>query len=84
VAAAQANGQLVRHTASVGRDGGRVGLSNLPQSDPLAHMKYISFRTRHFHDQPLFIGGKGASVAITAYGVLGDMIGLVREVRSGK
>ncbi|MFO7539121.1 MAG: hypothetical protein R6X32_13845, partial [Chloroflexota bacterium] len=63
VAAAQANGQLVRHTASVGRDGGRVGLSNLPQSDPLAHMKYISFRTRHFHDQPLFIGGKGASVA---------------------
>jgi homoserine dehydrogenase len=79
VAAAQAMGQLVRHMASVRRQGGRVGLTSLPQSDPLAHMKYISFRTRHFHDQPLFIGGKGASVAITAYGVLGDMIGLVRE-----
>jgi homoserine dehydrogenase len=79
VEAARAKGQLVRHTASVRREGGRVGLADLPQTDPLANMKYISFRTRHFHDEPLFIGGKGASVAITAYGVLGDMIGLVRE-----
>ena len=29
--------------------------------------------------QPLLIGGKGAGVEMTAAGVLGDMIGLVRE-----
>ena len=78
VAAAQANGHLLRHTATVRPEGGQVGLTPLPTSNPMANMKYISFRTRHFNDEPLFIGGKGASVAITAYGVLGDMIDLAR------
>jgi homoserine dehydrogenase len=79
VAAARAEGMVLRHTAVLSQDQKRVGLTALSATDPLANLKYISFRTRHFHDQPLFIGGKGASVAITAYGVLGDMIGLVRE-----
>ena len=42
-------------------------------------MKYISFRTGYYNDEPLLIGGKGAGVEMTAAGVLGDMIGLVRE-----
>jgi homoserine dehydrogenase len=79
VAAAKAEGMVLRHTAVLSQDHKRVGLTALSATDPLANLKYISFRTRHFHDQPLFIGGKGASVAITAYGVLGDMVGLVRE-----
>jgi homoserine dehydrogenase len=78
VEAARAEQMVLRHTALLSQTQQRVGLTALPQTDPLANLKYISFRTRHFHDQPLFIGGKGASVAITAYGVLGDMIGLVR------
>ena len=79
VAAAKAEGMVLRHTAVLSQAQKRVGLTALSATDPLANLKYISFRTRHFHDQPLFIGGKGASVAITAYGVLGDMVGLVRE-----
>lgn len=79
VAAAKAEGMVLRHTAVLSQTQKRVGLTALSATDPLANLKYISFRTRHFHDQPLFIGGKGASVAITAYGVLGDMVGLVRE-----
>jgi homoserine dehydrogenase len=42
-------------------------------------LKYISFRTALYNDQPMMIGGKGAGVEMTAAGVLGDMIGLVRE-----
>ena len=79
VAAARAKGMVLRHTAVLSQSQKRVGLTALSATDPLANLKYISFRTCHFHDQPLFIGGKGASVAITACGVLGDMIGLVRE-----
>jgi homoserine dehydrogenase len=79
VAAARAEGMVLRHTAVLSQSQKRLGLTALSATDPLANLKFISFRTRHFYDQPLSIGGKGASVAITAYGVLGDMIGLVRE-----
>jgi len=39
----------------------------------------VSFKTERYNDEPLLIGGKGAGVEMTAAGVLGDMIDLVRE-----
>ena len=33
-----------------------------------------------YDDEPLLIGGKGAGVEMTAAGVVGDMIGLAREM----
>ncbi len=79
VAAAAADGNVLRYVAEVGPDGGKVGLKPLPAGSPLANLKYISFRTGRYYDEPLMIGGKGAGVEMTAAGVLGDMIGLVRE-----
>lgn len=83
VAAARADGQVLRYVAELSEGQGTVGLKPIPASSPLANMKYISFRTGLYNDEPLLIGGKGAGVEMTAAGVLGDMIGLVREQWGG-
>jgi homoserine dehydrogenase len=79
VAAALGSGQVLRYVAELSEGRGTVGLKPIPANSPLASMKYISFRTGFYNDEPLLIGGKGAGVEMTAAGVLGDMIGLVRE-----
>lgn len=79
VEAARAAGKVLRYAAEVSAEGGSVGLKAIPKESPLARLKYISFRTALYNDQPMMIGGKGAGVEMTAAGVLGDMIGLVRE-----
>jgi len=80
VVQARQNGQVLRYVARVDEKGGRVGLQALPAGSPLANMKYTSFCTGRYADEPLLIGGKGAGVEMTAAGVLGDMIALVREM----
>ncbi|MFZ0547366.1 MAG: hypothetical protein WAM60_18110 [Candidatus Promineifilaceae bacterium] len=79
VEAAKANGNVLRYSAEVTEQGGSVGLKPISKESPLANLKYISFRTKFYCDQPMMIGGKGAGVEMTAAGVLGDMIGVVRE-----
>lgn len=80
VAAAKAKGQVLRYVAEVSEQGGAVGLKAIPAASALANLKYISFRTERYDDEPLLIGGKGAGVEMTAAGVMGDMLTLVREV----
>ena len=79
VATSRAKGQVLRYVAELSEGQGTVGLKPIPAGSPLANMKYISFRTGFYNDEPLLIGGKGAGVEMTAAGVLGDMIGLSRE-----
>ncbi len=80
VAAAKANGQVLRYVAEVDEQGGKVGLKAIATDSALANLKYISFRTERYDDEPLLIGGKGAGVEMTAAGVMGDMLAVVREV----
>ena len=79
VAAAAQEGNVLRYVAEVEEGYGRVGLKAVPSGTPLANLKYVSFKTERYNDEPLLIGGKGAGVEMTAAGVLGDMIDLVRE-----
>jgi homoserine dehydrogenase len=79
VRAAAEKGDVLRYTAVLENGRGTVGLQAIPKSSPLANLKYISFRTGWYADQPLLVGGRGAGVGMTAAGVLGDMIGLARE-----
>ena len=81
VLAARAEDKVLRYVAEVTPRGGTVGLQALPRYSPLANLKYVSFQTRYYADEPLLIGGKGAGVEMTAAGVHGDMIGLGREMR---
>jgi len=77
--AARTEGTVLRYVARVSAEGGSVGLAAVPQNSPLATLKYVSFRTSRYDDEPLLIGGKGAGVEMTAAGVVADMIGLMRE-----
>ncbi len=77
-AAARLRGNVLRYVAEVTAAGGMVSLQEIPMHAPLANMKYVNFHTERYSDEPLTIGGKGASVEITAAGVVGDMIGLGR------
>lgn len=78
-AAAHAAGQVLRYVAELADGRGVVGLKAVPTHSPTANLKYISFFTRHYADEPLMICGKGAGVEMTAAGVLGDLIALGRE-----
>ena len=82
VNAAGAAGEVLRYVARVDAGGGRVELEPVAMESPLANMKYVAFHTGLYEDEPLLIGGKGAGVAVTAAGVLGDMIALGREARA--
>jgi homoserine dehydrogenase len=83
VAAARANGDVLRYVAELADGKGRVGLKAVPAHSPTANLKYISFHTRHYADEALMICGKGAGVEMTAAGVLGDLIALGREQFAG-
>ena len=80
VGAAAASGEVLRYVASVEAGKGTVGLEPVPMGSALASLKYVSFRTARYDDDPLLIGGKGAGVEMTAAGVVGDMIALAREI----
>jgi homoserine dehydrogenase len=78
--AAGAAGEVLRYVAELEEGHGRVGLKPVPVESPLANLKYVSFQTGRYDDEPLLIGGKGAGVEMTAAGVLGDMVSLGREM----
>lgn len=80
VNAAGAAGEVLRYVAELEGGRGRVGLTAVPVESPLANLKYVSFKTERYDDEPLLIGGKGAGVEMTAAGVLGDMFSLGREM----
>lgn len=77
---AASEGNVLRYIAELEDGKGRVGLKPMPKDSPLANLKYISFQTGRYNDEPLRIGGKGAGVEMTAAGVIGDVLSLIREV----
>ncbi|MCB8919092.1 MAG: homoserine dehydrogenase [Ardenticatenaceae bacterium] len=79
VNAAGVAGEVLRYVAELSAGQGTVGLRPVPMGSALANLKYISFRTGRYNDEPLLIAGKGAGVEMTAAGVLGDMVDLARE-----
>ncbi|MEM8861277.1 MAG: homoserine dehydrogenase [Chloroflexota bacterium] len=77
---AKAAGKVLRYIGKVTPEGGKVGLMELDASSPMANLKFIQFHTKLYDEEPLMIIGAGAGLGMTAGGVLGDMISLVREM----
>jgi homoserine dehydrogenase len=82
--AAQAKGHTLRYVARISPQGGEVGLTSVPQDSPLGALRgpanYIAFHTERYADVPLVISGPGAGPEVTAAGVLGDVIDVMRGV----
>eukprot|EP00727_Mastigamoeba_balamuthi_P003352 m51a1_g13013 putative homoserine dehydrogenase (187) ;mRNA; r:2103-2663 len=83
LAAARAKGCVLRFAARVrGAEGGaRVALDEVPVTDSLGSMPpHVSIRTDcAWANKPLIISGALAGNDMTAAGILGDMVALVRE-----
>ena len=80
-AAAKAKGGTLRYVASVTKKRISVGLAVVPRSSPFFGLKgtdnQVAFTTVRYRKNPLVITGPGAGPAVTAAGVLNDMLGLV-------
>jgi homoserine dehydrogenase len=89
LAAAQAGHGVLRHVASLDRDGrAQVGLQALPSPHPFAHTRLtdniVQFRTQRYRDNPLLVQGPGAGPEVTAAGVFADLLRIAEslEVRA--
>jgi homoserine dehydrogenase len=84
VSAAQAAGQTLRYVARVSSDGGQVGLVAVDQASALGALRgpgnYIALHTERYADIPLVVAGPGAGPAVTAAGVMGDIIQLAHRL----
>jgi aspartokinase/homoserine dehydrogenase 1 len=78
---AKAKGGTLRYVASVTKGKITVGLQVVAPSSPFFGLKgtdnQVAFTTTRYKTNPLVITGPGAGPAVTAAGVLNDMLGLV-------
>jgi bifunctional aspartokinase / homoserine dehydrogenase 1 len=74
---------VLRYRARVTRSSITVGLVAVPTTDPLGSLSgtdnQFAFTTSRYNRQPLVITGPGAGPAVTAAGVLNDILRLATE-----
>jgi len=79
-AAAKAKGATLRYVASVSKDKIAVGLQTVSRQSPFFGLKgtdnQVAFTTVRYRKNPLVITGPGAGPAVTAAGVLNDLLRL--------
>jgi homoserine dehydrogenase len=80
---ASANQNTLRYTARITPEGGKVGLTEIKKTSPIGSLQgpenYIALQTNHYDQSPIIISGPGAGPAVTAAGVLGDIIKLAQR-----
>lgn len=85
VAAARAAGGALRYVAAITPEGASVGLRTLPAEHPIAGLRgpdnLFSFTTARYSERPLVVRGPGAGQAVTAAGVLADIVASAREMQ---
>jgi aspartokinase/homoserine dehydrogenase 1 len=79
LAAARADGGVLRHVASLDRHGrASVKLAVLPAAHTFAHTRLtdniVQFTTHRYCDNPLVVQGPGAGPEVTAAGVFTDLL----------
>jgi aspartokinase/homoserine dehydrogenase 1 len=83
VEAARARGEVLRYRAIATRRSVRVGLVSVRTSSPLAALEgtdnQFAFTTGRYRENPLIITGPGAGPAVTAAGVLNDLLRLAES-----
>jgi homoserine dehydrogenase len=80
VGEARERGTVLRYHASVTPQSARVGIAEIEATNPLAGLSgtdnQFVFTTKRYLDRPLVITGPGAGPAVTAAGVLNDVLAL--------
>ncbi len=82
MAKAKREGAVLRYRARITPGGITVGIARVPLSDPLATLtgtdNQFTFTTTRYRAQPLVITGPGAGPAVTAAGVVNDILSVER------
>ncbi|KAL1610243.1 Homoserine dehydrogenase [Paraconiothyrium brasiliense] len=84
---AEKEDKVVRFVGSIDVQKGdvKVGLEKFDKSHPIAALKgsdnIIAFYTKRYGDNPLIIQGAGAGGEVTAMGVTGDLLRVLRLIR---
>lgn len=82
VAEAKNQGTVLRYLARFDAHGCEVGLQAVPEGQPLAAVRggenAFAFLTEHYQPRPLVVRGYGAGAAVTASGVLADVLTIAR------
>jgi homoserine dehydrogenase len=77
-------GRRLRYAALVENGQCRVGLTGADPASKLGGIRtsdsVVVFTTKFYSDNPLAVSGRGAGQEVTASGVLGDIVGLSREM----
>ncbi len=80
IAGLQAKGEVLRFIAAFDADGCRAGVQAIGRTHPLFAMRdganAFSFLSKHYQPRPLVVHGYGAGAAVTAAGVLADVLKL--------
>lgn len=82
-------GRTLRYLARIDPSGAtpavRVGPVDVPADHPATHLKgseaFVAFTTERYRDRPLLVQGSGAGGAVTAAGVLADVLRIAQTLR---
>ncbi len=84
-AKASTDGLTLRYVAHVEAQNIRVGLATVERNSPVGSLRgpdnLVVYHTQRYNERPLSVRGPGAGTAVTAAGVLSDMIAFGREWR---
>jgi aspartokinase/homoserine dehydrogenase 1 len=85
VARAAKENKVLRYVAKIGPRSIRVGVEAVPHSSPLGRLKgtdnTIVIQSKRYHTNPLVVTGPGAGAAVTAAGVLNDIVAITMHER---
>jgi homoserine dehydrogenase len=77
---------VLRYVAKIGRGPIRVGIEAVPESSPMGRLRgtdnQVAIYSKRYATNPLVVTGPGAGAAVTAAGVLNDIVAITtREMR---
>ncbi|HEX2120045.1 MAG TPA: bifunctional aspartate kinase/homoserine dehydrogenase I [Thermoanaerobaculia bacterium] len=85
VARAKRDGKVLRYVAKIGKRAIRVGIEAVDQASPLGRLRgtdnTIVIHSKRYATNPLVVTGPGAGAAVTAAGVLNDIVALTMVER---
>lgn len=88
VARAKREDKVLRYVAKIGKRGIRVGVEAVPQASPLGRLhgtdNTIVIQSKRYATNPLVVTGPGAGAAVTAAGVLNDIVAITMVERRRK
>ena len=85
VARASRDGKVLRYVAKIGKRAIRVGVEAVPAASPIGRLQgtanTVVIRSKRYATNPLVVTGPGAGAAVTAAGVLNDIVAITMHER---